>query len=190
METTYSAKTSESANLLEGYRGVALMTAFTAICAQFAAPLPFTPVPVTLQCFAVLLSGLLLGAKRGALAQAQYLLLGCLGAPVFAMAHGGAHTLIGITGGYLLAYPFAAFLAGWAFERISEKGCCSGFVAAMTACVPALAVIYISGTAVMMIVGHLSFSIALIQGTLGFLLWDAMKAGAAAVVAANRRLQS
>ena len=98
--------------------GMALaLTASTALCAQVSAPLPFTPVPITMQVFAVLLSGLLLGGRLGFLAQAQYLAAGAVGLPVFALGHAGTGVLFGPTGGYLWSYPLAAFAVGWLAER-------------------------------------------------------------------------
>src|ERR687897_3048574 len=92
----------------------ALMAAVTAVAAQIAVPLPFSPVPFTLQVLAVILSGLLLGPRYGALAQAIYLLIGAVGVPVFAQFKGGLGVLLGPTGGYLLSYPIAAAVAGFA----------------------------------------------------------------------------
>lgn len=91
---------------------------FVAICAHITVPLPFTPVPLTMQNFAVLLVGLTLGSKRGFAALAVYLVEGASGLPVFSIAGaGGVAQLLGATGGYLMAYPFAAFTAGWILER-------------------------------------------------------------------------
>ena len=102
-------------------RGLALVVAFsllTALAAQVAVPLPFTPVPVTLQTFAVLLTGALLGARLGALAMIAYLLEGACGLPFFSLGRGGVlHLLFAPTAGYLLAYPLAAYVTGWLAER-------------------------------------------------------------------------
>src|SRR5215469_16303907 len=79
---------------------------FVALCARITLPLPFTPVPLTLQNFGVLLVGLLLGSKRGFAALALYLLEGASGMPVFSIAGvGGVAQLFGPTGGYLMMYP-------------------------------------------------------------------------------------
>src|SRR3712207_3531477 len=94
----------------------ALMAAVTAVAAQIAGPLPFSPVPFTLQVLAVMLSGLLLGPRYGALAQAIYVLVGAVGVPVFAQFHGGLGVVLGPTGGYLLSYPLAAAIAGLAAQ--------------------------------------------------------------------------
>src|ERR1700724_3416376 len=91
---------------------------FVALCARVTLPLPFTPVPLTLQNFGVLLVGLTLGSRRGFAALALYLLEGAAGMPVFnPSGPGGVAQLLGATGGFLLAYPFVAGLAGWMMER-------------------------------------------------------------------------
>src|SRR5215468_7841469 len=90
---------------------------FVAICAHIAIPLWFTPVPLTLQTFAVILVGLTLGSRRGFAALLVYLAEGAAGLPVFAPGPAGIAKLMGITGGYLISYPLAAFLAGSMAER-------------------------------------------------------------------------
>src|SRR5829696_8927541 len=92
-------------------------SALIAISAQVAIPLPFTPVPLTLQPLAVILIGVVLGSTRGAAAAALYLLEGFSGLPVFAQGHAGPAWLLGATAGYLYSYPFAAWLAGFISER-------------------------------------------------------------------------
>jgi len=90
---------------------------FVALCARVTVPLPFTPVPLTLQNFAVLLVGLALGSRRGLAALALYLIEGALGFPVFNSGLGGIAHLLGATGGYLMAYPVVAFVSGFIAER-------------------------------------------------------------------------
>ena len=91
---------------------------FVALCARVTVPLPFTPVPLTLQNFAVLLVGLALGSRRGFAALALYLAEGAFGLPVFnPTGLGGIAQLLGPTGGYLMAYPVVAFVSGWIAER-------------------------------------------------------------------------
>src|SRR5215472_16230547 len=91
---------------------------FVALCARVTVPLPFTPVPLTLQNFGVLLVGLLLGSRRGFAALVLYLAEGAVGMPVFnPTGLGGVAQLLGVTGGYLIAYPLVAALAGFIFER-------------------------------------------------------------------------
>src|SRR5215471_10353919 len=106
---------------IEALRQVAIVvsaSAFVALCAHIAIPLPSTPVPLTVQNFGVLLVGLLLGSRRGFAALMLYLVEGLVGLPVFnPTGVGGVAQLFGVTGGFLLAYPFVAFLAGYVFEQ-------------------------------------------------------------------------
>src|SRR5215472_9174705 len=89
---------------------------FVALCARIYLPIPGTPVPLSLQNFAVLLVGLSLGARRGFLALALYLAEGAAGLPVFApIGAPGILRLVSATGGYLVAYPFVAALAGYLY---------------------------------------------------------------------------
>ena len=89
----------------------------TALSAQIAIPLPFSPVPITGQTFAVLLVGTLLGSRRGALAMLAYLGEGLLGLPVFAGGKGGLAVFMGPTAGYLWGFVAAAFVVGSLAER-------------------------------------------------------------------------
>jgi biotin transport system substrate-specific component len=89
----------------------------TALAAQMAFPVPWSPVPITGQTWAVLLTGAVLGARRAFLAQALYLLEGAAGLPVFAGASAGFAVLMGPTAGYLIAFPFAAGVTGMLAER-------------------------------------------------------------------------
>jgi biotin transport system substrate-specific component len=92
--------------------GVLAFALAMALGAQVALYLPFTPVPITLQTLFVVLAGTLLGPRLGALASGAYVLVGAMGAPIFANGAGGLAWLAGPTGGYLLAAPFAALVAG------------------------------------------------------------------------------
>ncbi|HYR28617.1 MAG TPA: biotin transporter BioY, partial [Thermoanaerobaculia bacterium] len=116
-------------------------SALIAIAAQIAIPLPFTPVPLTLQPLAVIFIGVALGSKRGAAAAALYLLEGFSGLPVFAQGHGGPAWLLGPTAGYLYSYPLAAWLAGF----VSERGWGTSIVRSVTGMLLALGVIYLGG---------------------------------------------
>jgi biotin transport system substrate-specific component len=111
----------ERTSVSEGVRQVALVVVaslFVALCARIAIPLPGTPVPLTVQNFGVLLVGLLLGSRRGFAALALYLAEGAMGMPVFSpMGPGGIAQLLGPTGGFLLAYPLVAWLAGFIMEH-------------------------------------------------------------------------
>ena len=114
---------------------------FVSLCARVTLPLPFTPVPLTLQNFGVLAVGMVLGSRRGAAALALYLAEGALGLPVFNPAGaGGVAQILGPTGGYLLAYPAVAYIAGLARERAS-------FVRLLAAGVAAEIVLFAGGVA-------------------------------------------
>ena len=106
---------------LDWVKSVALVVAFSlfiALSAQVVVPLPFTPVPITLQTFAVLLTGALLGSRLGTLALLAYLAEGAAGLPFFRGGNGGwLYLMVSPTAGYLLAYPVAAFVTGWLAER-------------------------------------------------------------------------
>lgn len=156
-----------------------LMTGVTCLCAHLSAPLPFTPVPVTLQVFAVLLSGLLLGRKWGTVAQIQYLLLGAMGLPVFALGKSGIAVLFGVTGGYLLSYPIAAGLTGLLREKWpSLRG-------QMTGCALGLFSVYGLGCLWLALLSHpmLSLPQVMVMGAGWFLAWDAVKALLAIAIA-------
>jgi biotin transport system substrate-specific component len=96
---------------------------FVALCARVTVPLPFTPVPLTLQNFGVLAVGLLLGSRRGFAALSLYLIEGAFGLPVFSpsILGGGIAQILGPTGGFLMAYPLVAFVAGWIYEHSSRR---------------------------------------------------------------------
>ena len=108
------------AQRLSGRRALAASfvgAAFTAVCGQVAFHLPGNPVPITLQVFAVVCCGLMLGSRYGALSQLEYLVAGVAGAPVFSRFGFGPAWLIGPTGGYLVAFVAAAFVIGLIAER-------------------------------------------------------------------------
>lgn len=160
---------------------VALMAALTAVAAQIVIPL--FPVPFTLQVFAVVLSGLLLGPRYGALAMAIYLLIGAVGAPVFFGFQGGIGHILGPTGGYLISYPFAAAVAGLAAPAAYNAARRRALWTSSLAGTAALAVIYALGVAWLMVLSQLPFVAALAQGVLPFVLFDLIKIVLAAVVA-------
>ena len=108
---------SQTASLTYEFLLVAAGSLLIALSAWVAVPLPFSPVPVTGQTFAVLLVGSALGARRGAAAALAYLAEGCSGLPVFAGGALGPHVLVGPTGGYLAGFVPGAFLCGMLAER-------------------------------------------------------------------------
>ena len=158
---------------------VLFMTALTAAAAQISIPLPFTQVPFTFQPVVVLLAGLTLGSRLGMASQVLYLALGIAGLPVFAASATlppGALRLLGPTGGYLMAYPFAAMLTGYLAERGADRRYATSFVAMLAG----LAVIYAFGAAWLGLSVGLSQAVAL--GIAPFVLADVVKLLAAAGV--------
>lgn len=132
------------ASLATGRRTLtaALFVLLTTAGAYVAVPVPWTPVPMTLQPLFVLLSGLVLGPSAGAASMAAYVLLGVSGAPVFAAIPAGPAALVGPTGGFILAFPLASGLCGWlAGPRHS------GALRILLALVAGLLIIYLAGAA-------------------------------------------
>lgn len=155
---------------------------FVALCARVSVPLPFTPVPLTMQNLAVLLVGLALGSRRGFAALILYLVEGASGLPVFSPAGaGGLGQLFGVTGGFLLAYPFVAALAGWIFER--GKGT---FARAATAASLAEMVLFASGILWLAAFTH-SLARAAYFGLYGFIFAEIIKIMLAAATASGWR---
>ncbi len=158
---------------------VVLGAIVVAAAAQVAIPLPGTPVPMTLQPMAVLLVGGLLGARLGALSMILYLAMGAAGLPVFTPTVPllGFARLLGPTGGYLLAYPIAAYAVGAIVPplRSAERG--SGgedWLRAALAVFAGLVLIHLGGLAQLLILtGNLSAAARF--GTLPFLLGDLLK---------------
>jgi biotin transport system substrate-specific component len=135
---------SASSSFVVRSASVLFITALTAAAAQVSVPLPFTAVPLTLQPMIVLLGGLALGARLGLASQVLYLALGVAGLPVFAASPvllPGALRLMGPTGGYLMAYPFAALLVG----ALAERGFDRRYLTSVIAMAAGLIVIYAVG---------------------------------------------
>ncbi|MDP8944770.1 MAG: biotin transporter BioY [Actinomycetota bacterium] len=160
---------------------VALMAAVTAVAAQITVPIE--PVPFTFQVLAVILSGLLLGPRYGALAQAIYVLVGAVGVPVFAGFKGGLGIVFGDTGGYLLAYPFAAAVAGLAARAVANDQRRQALLASLLCGCAALVVIYALGATWLSVIAGLSPAAALATGVLPFVVFDLVKVVVAALVA-------
>lgn len=149
---------------------------FVALCARVTLPLPFTPVPLSLQNFGVLLVGLLLGSRRGFAAMLLYLAQGAAGLPVFAAGSAG---VLGPTGGYLLAYPVVALLAGWLRERVQPS-----FARYALACAVAEVVLFAAGVS-WLLVFFRSLAQAAAFGLYPFLAAEVLKVSAAAGIAAR-----
>jgi biotin transport system substrate-specific component len=156
---------------------VILGSVVVALTAQISVPLPFTPVPLTGQTFGVLLTGALLGSRRGAAALLLYLLEGAGGLPVFAGGTGGWAHLLGPTGGYLFSYPLAAGLMGFFAERGWDRKAL-GTAAGML--LSSLLIFLLGAAWLATFVG--GFGAALARGVLPFLPGDFLKALLAAAL--------
>lgn len=158
---------------------VVAASGLVALCAHIAIPLGFTPVPVSMQTFAVLLIGLIFSPGAAFAALALYLLEGAIGLPVFSpYGPGGLAQLFGPTGGYLISYPLAAILASFLFRR-TRQGVLGGVVAASLASLLTLAL----GATWLGTLTHANFSSLLVQSVVPFLPGDAVKVVAAACCA-------
>ncbi|MBA3497602.1 MAG: biotin transporter BioY [Gemmatimonadales bacterium] len=151
-----------------------------ALAAQVAVPVPFSPVPMTLQPLAVLAVGGLLGPAAGMAALVTYLAMGLLGLPVYAGGSAGPLHLMGPTGGYLLAFPVAAGVAG------AIAGRSGGVLRVLLACACGMVVIHAGGVAQLALLGG-NPAAAFRVGFVPFLTGDLLKVGlAAAVILAAR----
>jgi biotin transport system substrate-specific component len=167
---------------------VLFMAVLTAAAAQVSAPLPFTQVPFTFQPTVVLLGGLVLGGRLGAASQLLYLAAGIAGLPVFAASATlppGMLRLFGPTGGYLMSYPLAAFVAG----VLAERGFDRRYVTSIAAMALGLVIIYASGTLWLASVSAVTLTAAFATGVAPFIVADVLKlAGAAGIVPGLWRL--
>jgi len=164
-------------------QAVIMITAslFVALCARVTVPLPFTPVPLTLQNFGVLAVGLLLGSRRGFAALTLYLVEGAFGLPVFspAILGSGITHLLGPTGGFLMAYPLVAFIAGYIYEHSSRR-----FAWAALSALAAELVLFAGGLSWLAVLTH-SVSLALRYGLYWFVFAEVIKVLMSAAVAAR-----
>ena len=146
----------------------------TAVSAQIA--IPVKPVPFTLQTMIVLLAGAFLGANNGAYSQLLYIFLGGIGLPIFAYGSFGFATLFGPTGGYLLAFPIAAYLVGYLTEK-SQK-----YFAVVLSMFLAELVVIAAGTFYLYAAYLHNFLDALKAGAAIFTVWMVIKVIAAAAI--------
>ncbi len=157
--------------------GICAFAGFTAAAAQFAVRLPFTPVPVTLQTLFVALAGIMLGPRDGFIAMIAYLGAGLAGAPVFAGFAFGPWTLVGPTGGYLVAFPAAALVSGAIAGRIGR-----GRAAVAAATLAGSGVILLAGASYLALLSGLSLGGVVAAGILPFAAGEIAKSAAAACV--------
>jgi biotin transport system substrate-specific component len=188
-DNNISCSCSSFAEYVEKYSGDAIMTGITEkilvkfslslvfvilmwISANSFVYLPFTPVPVTMQVFTVLFCAISLGKTWALVSQLEYLMLGLAGFPLFAGFKSGMAVLLGPTGGYVIGFAAAAFVAGFVYKKLSGKIGGSGFDVFIS-CVCGLAVIYTCGC--IQLAGFLSLSSNLPVGAM--LILNAFKAG-------------
>jgi biotin transport system substrate-specific component len=170
-----------SANAWAGVQvlSVAFVTVLTAAAAQLSFPLPFTPVPFTIQPMIVLIGAAALGSRLGALSQILYLTLGIAGLPVFAYTPElpqGIGRLLGPSGGYLMAYPIAAFVTG----LLAERGFDRRYLSSIVAMFVGLSLVFAGGVSwLSRLVG---LDMALATGLYPFVLVDVIKIVAAGLV--------
>ena len=167
---------SRALHAAERVGAVLFVTVLTAIAAQISMPLPFTPVPFTFQPMIVLVGAAALGSRLGMASQIVYLGLGIAGLPMFAASPAlpqGAARLLGPTGGYLMAYPFAAFAAGW----LAERGFDRRYLTAVVAMTCGLAVVFTGGVLWLALVAQspLGFGGAIRVGFTPFIAADLLK---------------
>ena len=168
IETAVERKGGEGGLVARRVVAVLLGTTLVSLAAQIAVPLPGTPVPMTLQPLAVLIVGGLLGPELGAASLVLYLALGAAGAPVFtpsAVLPPGIGRLLGPTGGYLFAYPVAAYVVG----RLVGDG--SRWIRVAAGALAGLALIHVGGVAQLFLITG-SVQQAARFGTLPFLAGD------------------
>jgi len=175
--TIYARTFPRSANWLRDVTLIVLGSLLVAALAQVRIPLPFTPVPLTGQTFAVLIVGAALGSKRGAASMALYIALGALGLPVFAGGASGVTYLSGPTLGYLVGFGAAAAVIGLLAERGLERSVRTSIFPFLLGTV----IIYACGVAWLSIILG-GFGQAITAGLLPFLIGDAIKLVAAALV--------
>jgi biotin transport system substrate-specific component len=175
---THSGLSQQSVSIQDSLTGRIFLaiaaTAFIATCAHISVPLPFTPVPITLQNFAVILVGMVLGPVVGFSAVLLYLAEGAMGLPVFTPhSVGGVAHLLGPNGGYLFAYPIAAAVAGWvvrAMQHVTTR-----FRSALVASLAASLPIFVVGAAWLSHLLHLGITATWTLAVAPFLLGEIVK---------------
>lgn len=152
------------------FMAIALVAAILCILAPMAITLGFTPIPITLGTFAILMAGIILGRVRGTVCVLIYILLGAVGLPVFSGYMGGIQKILGPTGGYLWGYLFLVWLTGFFVEYFKGK-----WYMCFLGAVLGVASLYAFGTLWMMISLEMTFFKALMAGVVPFVPFDLMK---------------
>lgn len=161
---------------------IAVFAALIAACTLLPAVPVSSGVPFTLQTFAVVLTGAVLGARRGFLAVLLYLVVGLIGIPVFAGFTSGPAPFVGPTGGYLISFPFAAAATGFIAARLPRKGIAINFVLMLLATLVGVIVNHLGGIIGLWALAGFSLYEATFVDVV-FLPMDAVKAVIAALVA-------
>lgn len=168
----------KSSNIEKGIM-VILMACFTGIMAQIIIPLPWSPVPITGQTFAVLVSGLVLGRKLGSISQILYIVTGIFGVPWFAGMNSGLNILLGSTGGYMIGFVFASLFIGYANDKYSKSRNFNVMLPMML--IANYICIYIPGLFILAVYYYLNMgnlpniSLLLMMGLIPFILGDIIK---------------
>ncbi|MFM1865196.1 MAG: hypothetical protein RL677_976 [Actinomycetota bacterium] len=157
---------------------ISAMVALTAIAAQVAIYLPFTPVPLTLQTFVILLGAAALGAQRAAISQVAYLSLALAGLPIMADGKGGLSAIYGATSGYLVGFIFASILAGHLANKFTTNRFRNVFISYFLGSL----VIYVFGVLGLIFYANINLLSALSVGVIPFVLGDIFKAIAAGLL--------
>ena len=176
VETQVLAQPARSLEIAKQAAIVIAASLFVALCARVTIPLPGTPVPLTMQNFGVLAVGLMLGSRRGFAALALYLIEGASGLPVFSSPRfwaDGIAQILGPTGGFLMAYPVVAFVAGWIYEKASKQSSLRFAWAALSAFAAEL-VLFASGLTWLAVLTH-SVSTAIRFGLYWFVFAEVIK---------------
>ncbi len=172
-------RSSRSVNLLKDGLLVVGSSLLMALFARVSIPLPFTPVPITLQTLGVMLIGAALGSRRGALAMLLYLAEGAAGLPVFAGGAGGFFYLLAApSAGYLWSYPIAAGVVG----LLCERGLDRSFRTSLLAMLPGSLIIYAIGVPWLANIVHIGLDKAFVLGMLPFIPGDILKVLVAAAL--------
>lgn len=161
-----------------GVMGVISFIALTVAGAYIRIPLPFTPVPITLQTFFVILAGAILGKRLGYLSQLGYLLVGIFGLPVFTGGLYGFARLFGPTGGYLIGFVLASYVVGKLLGNEDK----ASFLEIVIAMFVGLVVLFTFGTLQLAFIMHISLNNAIALGILPFVPGDVIKLFAAATL--------
>lgn len=158
-----------------------LFAAITAVLSQISIPIPFSPIPFTMQTLAIALCGVILGARKGFIAQLIYIALGVVGLPVFAGFAGGIPKVLGPTGGFIISFPIMALIIGHLSDsNINKFKLSIGMIIS-------LMISYAIGTLQMSFVLGISFSEALAIGVIPFVILDFVKMGI--VIAVGEKLK-